>query len=237
MKQLLPHIFILLLTLGFLFPGQASSATNREQEVRDAVTAFVTARTANMGWDVRIRRITISDALKLPEGTIDYEIVAQQQWEGWGGVSITVLARQKERVVGNISVRIDVEALVDMVVTLRQIEHGESVKAADLILQKREITQNSSRSSRKIEEIAGKRARMTIRANQAVRADQVEKMPLVKSGQMVTIIAENEVLKVTVAGKARSSGAQGDIVMVQNLNSLKEIPARVISATTVQISF
>lgn len=237
MKNLLPHFLFLFLTLGLLSPLQALSAVDREQEVRNAVAAFVTARTADMGWDVRIRRLTISDAFKLTAGSTEYEIVAPQQWEGWGSVSITVLARQNGRVVCNIPVQLDVEALVDSVVTLHQIEHGTSIAASDLVLQKREITNNSRGASRKITEIAGKRARMTIRANQAVRADQVEKVPLVKSGQMVTIIAENDVLKISVTGKARSSGAEGDIILVQNQNSLKEIPAKVISATTVQISF
>jgi flagella basal body P-ring formation protein FlgA len=54
---------------------------------------------------------------------------------------------------------------------------------------------------------------------------------------MVTIIAENDVLKISVSGKARSAGAEGDTIRVQNLSSLKEIPARVISATTVQVAF
>ena len=235
MKRLLPCIFILLLTI---WPLQALSAVDREQEIREAVAAFVATRTAGMGWDVRIRRITISDTsklLKLPEGMIDYEIVAPQ-WEGWGKISIAVYCRQKDKLL-NIPVQIDVEALADTVVTLRQIEHGDSIAAADLALQKREIAPNSSRVYRKIEEIAGKRARSTIKANQTIRPDQVEKVPLIKSGQMVTIIAENALLKISVAGKARSSGAEGDIIIVQNQNSLKEIPARVISATTVQIAF
>jgi flagellar basal body P-ring formation protein FlgA len=237
MKRLLPHVLLLLIALAVICPHQASSATNREQEVRDAVTSFVTARTASMGWDVHIRSITISDALKLPEGNIDYEIVAPQQWEGWGHISIAVLARQKDRVVRNIPVRIDVEALTDMVVVLRQIEYGTSLTAADLTLQKREITQNSHLAARKIDEVIGKKARTTLRANQPVRADQVEKIPLVKSGQMVTIVAENGVLKISVAGKAHSSGAEGDIIRVQNLTSLKEIPAKVIDASTVQVAF
>jgi flagella basal body P-ring formation protein FlgA len=147
------------------------------------------------------------------------------------------MARQKDRLLRNIPVRMEVEALADTVVTLRQIEQGDSITAADLVLQKREITQNYSRVARKIGEIAGKKARATIKANQAVRADQVEKVPLIKSGQMVTIIAENDVMKISVTGKARSSGAEGDTVIVQNQNSLKEIPARVINATTVQIAF
>ena len=222
-----------------LYPCQALSAVDREQEVREVVTAFVTARTAGMGWDVRVRRITISDALKLPDGVIDYEIVAPQQWEGWGNISIAVLARQKDkdRVVRNIPVRIEVEALADMVVTLQQIDRGVSIMATDLALQKREITQNSYLAARKIVEVIGKKARITLRANQPVRADQVEKVALVKSGQMVTLIAENSVLKVSVTGKANSSGAEGDFIRVQNLTSLKEIPARVIDASTVLVAF
>ncbi|MFA7402683.1 MAG: flagellar basal body P-ring formation chaperone FlgA [Pelobacteraceae bacterium] len=237
MKRSLPIVLILILTLVSLCPRPGFSAVNRDQEVRDAVTAFVTTRTAGMGWDVRVRRITISGALKLPDGAIEYEIVAPQQWEGWGNVNIAVLARQKERVVRNIPVRVDVEALTDMVVALHQIENGELVSAADVVMHKREISQNSHLALRVIDEAIGKKARITLKANQPVRADQVEKVPLVKSGQMVTIVAENDVLKITVSGKARSSGAEGDTIRVQNLTSLKEIPARVISATTVQVAF
>ncbi len=237
MNRLLTKMCMLFLTMAMLCPSPALSAVDREQEVRDAVTAFVTTRTAGMGWDVSIHRITISDALKLPDGSIDYEIVAQQQWEGWGNISIMVLARLKDRIVRNIPVRIEVEALADTVVTLHQVEHGAMLTAADLALQKREITQSSHLAARSIAEVIGKKARTTIRANQPVRADQVEKVPLIKSGQMVTIIAENGVLKVSVTGKANSSGAEGDIIRVQNLTSLKEIPARVIDASTVQIAF
>lgn len=237
MKRLMPHVFLLFLTLITLCPRQVLSAADREQEVREAVTAFVTTRTAGMGWDVRIRRITVSDSLTLPEGKIDYEIVAQQQWEGWGNLSIAVLARQKDKVVRNIPVRIEVEALADTVVALRQIEHGVGITATDLALQKREITQNSHLAARKIDEVVGKQARTTLRANQPIRPDQIERVPLIKSGQMVTIVAENEILKISVSGKARSSGAEGDTIRVQNLTSLKEIPARVISATTVQVAF
>lgn len=237
MKSLLSHVLILLMALTFICPHAALAAADREQEVRDVVTSFVTNRTANMGWDVRIRRITISDALKLPEGAVDYEIIAQQQWEGWGNINIAVIARQKDRVVRNIPVRIEVEALADTVITLRQIEHGTTISAADIVVQRREITQNSHLAARVLDEVIGKKARTTLKANQPVRADQVEKVPLIKSGQLVTIIAENGVLKISVAGKARSSGAEGDIIKVQNLTSLKEIPARVIDASTVLVAF
>ncbi len=237
MKYFQLPIFLLFLLLAAFSPRPALSAVDRDQEVRDAVTAFVTTRTAAMGWDVHLRRISISDSLKLPDGVIDYEVVAPQKWEGWGSITITVLARQKERVLRNIPVRIDVEALADTVVTVHQIEHGTVITAEDLALQKRELTQNSHLGIRSIDEVAGKKARTTLRTNQPVRADQIERIPLIKSGQMVTIIAENGVFKISVSGKAHSSGAAGDIIRVQNLTSLKEIPAKVIDGSTVQVAF
>jgi flagella basal body P-ring formation protein FlgA len=237
MKCLRYTLFILMLLVTSFFPRPALSATDREQEIHQAVAAFVTNRTAEMGWDVRIRRISVPDSLKLPDGDIDYEVVAPQKWEGWGSITVTVLARQKERLLRNIPVRIDVEALADTVVSVRQIEHGSTIAADDLALQKRELTQNSHFGVRSMDEATGKKARTTIRVNQPVRSDQIERIPLIKSGQIVTIIAENGVFKISVSGKAHSSGAEGDIIRVQNLTSLKEIPAKVIDGSTVQVAF
>ena len=238
MKYVFSYLFVLVMAASVVCPHSAlSAAIDREQEVRTVVTTFVTTRTAGMGWDVHIRKITISDALKLPAGDIDYEIVASQQWEGWGTISIAVLARQNDKVLRNIPVRVDVEAMTDMVVALHQIEYGSTVTATDVAVQKREITSSSHLAARHTDDVVGKKARTTLRANQPVRADQLEKIPLIKSGQMVTIVAENSVLKISVTGKANSSGAEGEIIRVQNLTSLKEIPAKVIDASTVQVAF
>ncbi|HIJ86551.1 MAG TPA: flagellar basal body P-ring formation protein FlgA [Desulfuromonadales bacterium] len=237
MKCLRLPVFALFLIVTAFCPRSVPAADEREQEIQHAVTSFVTTRTAAMGWDVHLRRITIPDSLKLPDGAIDYEVVAPQKWEGWGNITVTVLARQKERLLRNIPVRIDVEALADTVVAVRQIEHGTTISVDDLTLQRRELAQNSHLGVRSIDEAAGKKARTTIRANQPVRTDQIERVPLIKSGQMVTIIAENGVFKISVTGKAHSSGAEGDIIRVQNLTSLKEIPAKVVDGSTVQVAF
>ena len=219
-------------------PLQKAQVANRDAELKEAVAAYVKQKTANLGYDVHIKRISINGNPKLPEGPLDYEVVAPQQWEGWGAANLAVLVRQGDRVVSNTSMRVEVEALTDMVVTLRELERGAVITSADVAVQKRDAgSVSGGKFIGSIKDAVGKQVRTAIRANTVVRADLVEKVPLIKSGQMVTIVAENEVMKVSVAGKARSSGAEGDVIMVQNLNSLKEIPARVISATTVQVGF
>lgn len=237
MKRVTNYMIIALLSVATFYPSPTLSAVSREQEVRNAVSAFVAKRTSGMGWDIRIRRMTISDPLTFPEAGVEYEIVAPQQWEGWGNAGIAVLVRQNDRVIRNIPVKVDVEASMNMVVTLHEVERGDVISAGDVVLQKREISQGSQHAVRTVEDAIGKMARATMRANQPLREDQLEKVPLVKSGQLVTIILENEAMKISVSGKARSSGAEGDTIRVQNLTSLKEIPARVISASTVQVAF
>lgn len=223
---------------GFVMATSSPPAPlTRDAEIRDAVTAYVRQKTANLGWEVRIKPFFITKGPVQPEGPLEYEVIAPQQWEGWGAVNLTVMARQGDRVVRNSSMRVEVEALADMVVTLRQLDHGTIITSKDIAVQKRDIVSVGGKFSRSTDDLVGKRTRTTIKANAAVRADQVEKVPLVTSGQMVTIVAENEIMKITVAGKARNAGAEGDTIMVQNLNSLKDIPAKVINATTVQVNF
>lgn len=238
MKRLRVVLCLLGLVCLPLICGAATTPTaGREDELRKAVVSYIQARTAGLGWETRIKRITHAGRTVLPEGPLDLEVVAPQQWEGWGGVNLTVYVRQNDRLVANVSLRVEVEALADMVVLLRQLDAGSLIVAGDVAVQRRDVATVSGRFLRSPDDAVGKKARVTLKANQPLKPEQVEKVPLVKSGQLVTIVAENDVLKVSVAGKARGNGALGDIIMVQNLNSMKEIPARVISASTVQVAF
>lgn len=220
---------------GAAQPGSMSA--EREAEIRRAVTEYVQRKTTNLGCEISIKRLTISGAPSLPAGVLDYEVIAPQQWEGWGSAGISVIARQGDRIARNISARVEVEALADMVVTVRQIDHGSLISATDLAVRKQDLAAVQGRYLGRVEDAAGKKARVTFKANAPLRSDQLEKVPLIKPGQMVTIVAENEHIRITVVGKAKSAGAEGDTIIVQNQNSLKELPARVIDANTVQIVF
>jgi flagella basal body P-ring formation protein FlgA len=217
-------------------PAQ-QGASSGEARVREAVSGYIQQKTANLGLEIRIKRVNINGKSTLPEGPLDFEVVAPQQWEGWGSANLGVIVRQRDRVVLNTSVQVEVEALSEMVVTLRQLDYGVVISEADVTLQKRDVAAVGGKYSRSLDAIVGRRTRTSVKANAAIRTDQVEKVPLIKSGQTVTIVAENEVMRITVTGRARSAGAEGDTIMVQNLSSLKEIPARVINATTVQVGF
>jgi flagella basal body P-ring formation protein FlgA len=215
-------------------PGQLSQ---RDPEIRAAVATYIQQKTEQLGYEVRIKKFSMGGSTELPEGHIDYEVVAPQQWEGWGNASIAVIARQGNRVVKNIPARVEVEALAEMVISVHQIDHGSVITAADVVLKKWDVSGIQGRYAGKIADVVGKKARTALRPNTPIKLDQLEKVALIKPGQAVTILAETGNMRITVTGRAKSAGAEGDMINVQNLDSLKEFPARIIDAKTVAIVF
>src|ERR1039457_2637392 len=121
-------------------PAAEQTGSGREAEIREVVMAYIKQKTANLGCESRLKRFSITGVVSLPEGPLEYEVIAPQQWEGWGNAGITVIARQGDRIVRNISLRIEVEALANMVVTVRQIDYGSVISAADIALRKQDLS-------------------------------------------------------------------------------------------------
>jgi flagella basal body P-ring formation protein FlgA len=233
-------LFTLLIMAGFfLSPGGVCAGTVllKEKRVREAVSDFIMEKTANSGMEIRIGRIGYSGDLAVPPGKVTFELVAPQQWAGWGKVLLGLVIRVDERVVRNMSVPVEVEALAEMVVALRPLERGEVINEGDVAVQKRDLAVAPAKVCRDMSEVVGKKVRIGIRGNGPIRGDYLEKVPLVKSGQLVTIVAENGSLRVTAAGKAKGSGAEGDLVAVQNLSSKRDVQARVLDSGTVAVDF
>lgn len=221
---------------GVVFAAPAAQVVT-EARVKEVVTDFVREKTANLGVETAIRRIGPVPELKLPAGAVTFEVQAPRAWEGWGRANLALIVRVNDRVEKNIPVNVEVEALADAVVVVRSLERGDIVGAADVAVRRIDISGLPGKVYRSAEEVIGKRVKAAIRSNTPLKGEHLEKVPLVKSGQLVTIIVESPALRLTATGRSRGNGAEGDIVMVQNLGSLKELPARVIDSGTVQVDF
>lgn len=237
MSKNISLLFVSLWLFGAALSAQAAGTVVKESEVRQVVVDFVKNRTSSLGLDVTVKKFSPIGDLQLPAGNIAYEIVAPQQWEGWGNASLALIVRVDDRLVKNIPVRVEVEALTDLVVATRALERGEIVSAADVTLQKRDLSGVTGKVSRNLTDVIGKQVKVGLRGNTPVRSDYLERVPLVKSGQMVTMLLESETLKVTMPGRVKTAGAEGDLVMVQNLASNRDVAARVIDGQTVRVDF
>ena len=241
MRILLLALSILLLpTIALAVPPQETAPAGNvvgEAQVRRVIEDFVLRRAAPLKAEVRVRKIGYSGELNLPPGEVSFEVLAPERWEGYGNSSVALVVRVDGEVKRNLTVQVEVEALADMVVAARTLERGEVLAPADLSLARRNLAQVQGRFLRSIDEAVGLRVKSAVRANSPVRGDYLERVPVIRSGQVVTIIAENDRVRVTAAGRARGAGAVGEQIIVQNLSSQKDLPARVVDSGTVKVDF
>lgn len=208
-----------------------------EKEVRSAVETFLGARLVDKGWQTTIRQLSIPKGTMVSKGVRDLEIVAPANWPGWGPVSLALVVRVNGMVEKNLSVRLMVVAQTEMVVATRQILAGAILSADELAIQKQDVALAGGHHIQRIADAVGKKSRTTIRAGYPVRNDQLVSVPVIVSGQLVTIVLERPGLRITVAGRAKSSGGVGDLIRVENLTSRRELPARVVDSSTVEVGF
>jgi flagella basal body P-ring formation protein FlgA len=239
MKALIVALGLLLLVpcAVFALPEPPPTAVIGEAEIRKVVTDYVLRKTEALNAQVTVKRVSFGGQLKLPAGRISYEVVGPERWEGYGNATLSLIIRVDDQVKRNLSVPVEVEALAQMVITARSLERGEVLAAGDLALDRRDLGHLQGGFLTSIDEAVGLRMKNGLRANAPLRKDYLERVPVIKAGQLVNIVVENEVMKITATGRARQSGAVGDLISVQNLSSQKELAGRVVDASTVRVEF
>jgi len=208
-----------------------------EREVRTAVERYLTEKLRGRGWQTSISRLAIPQRVSLPKGVRDLEIVAPASWDGWGAVSMALLVRVNGVVEKNLPLRLTVDARTEMVVANRQLLAGTVVTEDDLSLEQREVAQAAGLHVSAIEDVVGMKLRSMVRSGAPVKSNQLQKVPVIRNGQLVTIVAESAGFRMTVTGRAKGSGGVGDIIKVENLNSRKQFPARIVDGSTVETGF
>lgn len=217
--------------------ARADGTVLKEKKLRDAVQSFILDRTRDSGLEIKIKRITIGGDIAVPAGTVDYEFIAPSQWQGWGKTLLGLVIRVDGQLVRNMSIPVEVEALAELVVALHPMPRNAVIEESDVSLQKRDLGTSSAKVCFSLSDVVGKRVRVPLRANTPIRSDYLERVPLVKYGQFVTIVVESGELRVTATGVARGKGAEGDLVMVQNVSSKKMVQGRVVDEGTVAVNF
>ncbi len=131
----------------------------------------------------------------------------------------------------------DVKVSYDVYRPIRSLKMGHVLQPGDV-----ELTQlKSDHVLRNIisdeADIMGHRLIRNLEEGEIILAHMVKKIPLVKNGDRILIIANKGSLRVTAPGVVRQNGFKNDTVRVENLQSRKIILGTVIDSRTVQINF
>ena len=124
--------------------------------------------------------------------------------------------------------------IYEVVVPVRDIARHEVIGLEDLSIQERTgRTVPSNLAS--IDDLVGKRATRLLAAGSVLTTSAAETVPLVESGDMVTLVVTSGPVTVTATGKVLQKGALGDIVAVENVNTRVKVYGEVLSSELVKI--
>jgi flagellar basal body P-ring formation protein FlgA len=129
--------------------------------------------------------------------------------------------RRKLRYTGTIAQTLQAAVL------LRPLARGETIKTADLAIERRPKGIVGADTFHATEQIAGLAARRALRAGELVRAADLMRPEIVRQNETVTILFEMPGMLLNVRGKAVESGAEGDLVNVLNPQSKRTVQGTV----------
>lgn len=130
-----------------------------------------------------------------------------------------------------------VDVFESVVCTSRDLKRKDVIKKDDVYLVRKNISHMPPDTISELSKVVGLMIKHNAKADTCLKERMLEKSPIVERGDMVTIMAESDDLKVTVPGRVMEKGYLGELVRVKNAMSKKEVYARVINNLTVMVHF
>jgi len=121
-------------------------------------------------------------------------------------------------------------------VVLKQEIPTRSLLLSDMLeVKRRDVAGHMGLWWEKVSDLAGKQATRPMHKGDTVYSVFVKQPPMIKRGDIITIIAQIGAISVRAEGKALKSGGRGDRLLVQNLRSKQMLQATIVDRHTVHV--
>ncbi len=227
--------------LNLIVPDKAviarSYITITKSKTADIVSGYIRKKLAGLGSGATLKNVIVSKDLILPAGSVEYRVINEKHADYSGRMAVYVDFTVDACFHKKIRALVDIERLGNVVVTSRPLGRHKIITRDDLAVQRVDISKLSVNVISEPDRVIGRRTKRSIDPSTILRTDLVELPPIVKRGDVVTIIAESGALRVTALGKIKKRGHRGERLKVMNLDTKKVIYARVIDSSTVRVTF
>jgi flagella basal body P-ring formation protein FlgA len=177
------------------------------------------------------------DPIKIPSSNIDLHILPNGIDEGLGRRGFHVQINIHGKPWQTIYAIADVSASIDAVVPTRVIQIDSVIEAEDVTVHRVKLTDLDHQLITDIKDVIGKSAARPLLTNNPVRFGMVKKPYAVRKGDRVSIEARHGGLSIQVVGLAKSSGEIGQTATVANVDSGKELRAKVVGPGAVRVEY
>ena len=108
-----------------------------------------------------------------------------------------------------------------VVVAKRTINQDATIQAGDVDTASLTFTRLEKLGVDDASLVIGQRAKRVVTAGALIETENLESVPLVLRGQLVTIVSEAAGIRVVTTGKAAQDGRRGDVIKVHSVDDKK----------------
>ncbi len=209
-----------------------------KEQLRKLIRSYLHQRASWNEDTMRIKAIQIRDSVLVPKGPISFEVEPPKERDFCGKVPLSIniyVGNERKEKVWTVA---DIEVMRRVVVAIRPLRRHQEITENDIDVREMPMARLPSSFLSDFGDVLGKRTSRSVHVNTVLRTDLVEFPPLVKRGDVVTVVAESAGLRISAVGvvKARE-GRQGERIRVENIDSNKSIYAQVVDGKTVRVDF
>lgn len=124
----------------------------------------------------------------------------------------------------------------EVVVPLRTIARGETLKSSDVTVERRPRDAQFNDVLGEMKVAIGKVAKRTLVAGSVLRSGDVQREEVVGRGDIVTILYEARGIAISMRGRASEAGAIGDTISITNIQSKRVLQGTVTGPGRVNVS-
>ena len=243
-KIVKPIYLVLFIILGILFSvgllGKPVWAAGQLLKVADIETIGKDFIFDTLEWDkdrLEIKVVYDGNQILVPQGNVTFDCKLPGQKRRVGRVHFLCLVK----VAGNIKKRLrlyaNIKVAYDVYRPIQSLKRGHVIQLGDVELTRLKSDHILRNIISDETDIVGHRLIKNLEEGEIILAHMVQKIPLVKNGDRILIIAKKGSLRVTAPGVVRQNGFKNDTVRVENMHSRKIILGTVVDSRTVQINF
>jgi flagella basal body P-ring formation protein FlgA len=130
-----------------------------------------------------------------------------------------------------------VDVMQEVVVAKEDLQRRQKINREAVTLRQVNLARISAKALTEESEVVGMQTARTIKAGEVILPHMLKKVPLVKRGDHLILVAESASLKVVATAKALEDGFEGEQVRVANASSGKEVRGRVLGPRSVKVDF
>ncbi|MBK1670070.1 flagella basal body P-ring formation protein FlgA [Rhodovibrio sodomensis] len=200
----------------------------------EAIRAELSAR--GIDGELQVQLDTRDVALVLPVDAPAQVTVAGMSYDRDSGrFTANVMAPDPQRPLARATVSGKALTTIEVPVLNRRVGRDEVIGQRDIAWVSRPVDAVSANHIRDAGKLVGMSARRSIRPDRPVRATDVTAPVLVPRNSLVTLMLQNEQMRLTAQGRALQDGAKGEVIRVVNTKSNTTVSGVVVAGGTVAV--